>query len=337
MATPTKSYTKQVFSNWINMVGLAAVFGSGFIFGPWAFVVGLALEAFALWTIPDIPAVQRALDADAKQADLVRQRWYYLNVLWGIQPTTSGNWFIAEDTNWQSVISNRSPNGAIRFSELCAIVDGLLDFRKARPDAFTDDVLSQINERINGYLSLLYVVKTADDNIKQIDQRSLAAEFAKLQGAAKNADPSDRAGRIIMGERLRSIKARVDALPKLERRKDYADAQAENIYQQIKAMSVQIRTSGALEVGSLEANMLLNPMEALDSSGVDEMDVVAEVRGLTSNADADIDNPSLWNDLASKLNMPSAPVPALTADAPMGDGWFTSDPTERRPTKVRRA
>ena len=311
--TAKPNYKKMVFTHWWNLSYLTAVGFAGLIGGPFLFFLGLVVDGFAVWMVPDIPGVQRALDNITRQKKIEDQRTYYANALWNMQPPASDNpFFKTGKTDWVDLARNRANDEIIKFGSLCRNVADLWEFRKGRPEAVSEDVLIRIEEMINGYMSLLFVIKTATQNINAIDQKKLAGEFEKLRASTQAADPNDKAFRIVLAERLRSIKAKVDSLPKLERRRNLASAQAENIIQNVEALAIQIKTQGAVELGAavMDTGFLLD----MDNS-VDMMEVATEVRGLTapSSMELDVENPALWDDLAAKLGTsgPTTPAPAL--------------------------
>lgn len=304
-----QSYRWSVFKHWVNLAYLTGVVTLGLIGGVEVLGLGLLIEGFALWVLPDIPQVKLALDAVDRTARIERQRWYYLKVLWRVKPPEAGNPFISSAINWAGHVGNWNNTEIAKvFTRLCRLVEGLRDFQKARPESISNEALLRIDEMINGWLSLLYVLQTTDESLGQINQSALLKEFEKLKLAVDKADPDDKAIRIVLCERLRAIKSKVDSLPKLERRKALAQAQADGIVQHIEALSIQFRTAGVAEAGAL-----LDTSTMLDTTtSFDELETAAEIRGLTSGADLDMDNKEVWADISSALgHEQSVPAPAF--------------------------
>ena len=291
------NYTKLVFNHPINytfMTEVMLAFVSG---NTVAGVFGAIVEALSMWMVPDLKSVQLSIDNSERVRSIERQRWYYLKTLWNVaQP--GGMWFSSNTKSWTWYV-NRSdgPNGA-QFEKLCTVVKEMTELMKAGQTTITNDQILRVEEMINGYLSLLAVVKATSSGLSQINVSALSDDFEKLQRTAKTLDPRDKAGRIIVGERLKSIKSMVDSIPRLKRRKEFAEAQASNIAGYVEAMGMQVRTSGALGIESTVSDVLFETPEVT----VDELEIAAEIRGITSSADADVDNPEMWEDLASKLS-----------------------------------
>ena len=309
-----QSYTWPLFKNWMNLTYLAGVGFAGLIFGLPALGLGLALECGALWILPDIAAVQRSLDSGDRASKIERQRWYYLKILWQIsEPVTSNPMELLFSTpvKWKDMVDRyRATDDQNTFKRLCQTVEELKELQKARPDAISADQLLRLDEMINSWLGLLSIIDTTDTTINQMNPTSLAIELAKLKKQAEQSDPNDKATQIVLGERLRSIKTKVENLPKLQRKKALVQAQADNIVSQIESASTKARTSGALDTSNM-----LDVSGLFDSPDVevDAIEMAAEMRGVASGVDIDLSDTAMWDDIGAKLgNKPKA----LTQEEP---------------------
>lgn len=308
-----QSYLWPVFKHPFNMAYLVGVVFAGMSQGIHVLILGLVVEAAAMWLLPDLPSVQRGIESALRVERIERQRWYYLRTLWSVEEPRSSNPFVSTTVEWSRLFSKWAEGEQGTFIRLCRIVEELQGYQEAHPESVTDDLILRMDEMINAWLGLLYLISNTNSSITLIDQASLAKEFAKLKEQADKADPNDKATRIVLGERLRTIKAKTDNLPKLERRKALAQAQADTIVAQIEALSTQVRTAGAVEAGTL-----LDTSAMLDGgvfqSGPDEVELAAEIRSLTSGSDLDLDNKAVWDDIGSKLGTDK---PALTHEEPV--------------------
>lgn len=313
--TKTSNYTAQVFKHWMNLAFLAGVGFLGIIGGWELAVLGLLVEAGILWTVPDFPGVKRTLDNEARVKKLEAQRKYYLKMLWAMAPTGTNLFFTPIQVDWYKEASGYSCTSGgdfEKFKGLCKIINDLRGMENDQPGSVSADVIIRIEEMLNGYLSLLLVARTATENIQSINKDKLSREFDALRKATEDADPTDKAFRVVLAERLRSLKTKVDSLPRLERRKSLAMAQAENIVQSIEASAIQLRTQGAVELGAFTDTTLIVDMEA----PVDELEIAAEVRGITSSSyELDVLDTTVWDDMAKKLGAPTKPPKTMKAPA----------------------
>lgn len=311
LTKPTTNYTVQVFKHWMNLSLLGCI-GFLALVGGWAMAsFGLLIEVGVLWMVPDFPGVKRSLDNDVRTKKLESQRTYYVHTLWKYSPVQTNPFFAPAHTDWYSALyGSRFDDEVSKFVSLCKTVNELREVKDGQPSSVSEDVLIRIDEMINGYLSLLLVAKTASKNIGTIDKATLAREFEKLRASTQAADPNDKAFRVVLAERLRSIKTKVDSLPRLERRRDLALAQAENIVQAIEASAIQLRTQGALDAGVFADTNLLVDMD----NPVDELEIATEVRSLTSSTmELDVLDQGVWDDISSKLG--GTPAPALESSS----------------------
>lgn len=326
MADLKPSYTSQVFKHWLNLTFLAVVFGGGLTFGFPILALGLVLEGLALWVLPDFPVIKQSLDSASRIERIERQRWYYLRVLWGVDKPDVNNvleMLFSSAPNWTESIDRRfryaSTDNLGIFVRLCKVITNLRELQVARPNAISNDQLLRLDEMINGWLGLAYLVANTEESLTQIDQKALVKDFEKLKTKVEKTDPNDRALRTVLGEQLRTIRSKVDSLPKLERRKALAQVQADTIVQQIEAVSTQARSSVAIEAGvALDTSMMMDSV--LSDGNLDEVELQAEVRGVTSGSSFDLDDPTVWDDINSKLGtkpkqLESQELPPINLDS----------------------
>lgn len=274
-----------VFQHWVNLVYLALVGGALVVGHPFLAALGLLVEGLTLWIVPDIPGVQRYLTNQKRLGQICAQRNTFVKTLWDGEPV--GNLlFLPQDPQF---IMPRNTDASQTFFRLHRLIYNL-------PTEVTDDVKIRLREMLNGYLSMLVVSDAALRSIGMINRDGLAKEFERLRKEMEKSDTQDKAFRVVLAERLRSIKAKTDALPRLERRSALALAQAENIVQAIEASVIQLQTQGAVDVGAFASTPLL------DTPMFDDMEIATEVRGLTSGTlELDVLDPKVWEDISNTL------------------------------------
>lgn len=303
------NYRRAVLTHWANLtgVGVAGVLGAA-AFGPVGlFAVGVA-EALALWIVPDIPSVQKRLDATEKDDTLETRRWYYLNALWRVQRPVSTNPFFAQrPVRWAEVEGRRynteDDNQFTTFIRLVQIVEGLYSLRTIRPDAVTVAQIGRIDDTINGWLARLYTAKNITDTLAQMDRSVLADELARLEKMYATIDPKDTSSQVVLGERLRALQAKADLIPALEKKRGLVLAEADTIVQQIETLNAQARTSGLAEGAGL-----LDTATVEGITGYDEVTAAAEVRGILSNTDPA--DPKVWENLRKAVGTTPDTPPA---------------------------
>ena len=105
-----------------------------------------------------------------------------------------------------------------------------------------------------------------------------------------------RADRIVLAERLRTLKQKVEELPKLEQRFGLAVAESERIVDDIEAFLLQAKTSGGSNISLLDG--MVDRYDLLDSD-LDRAMVSSEVRGMLDGADEE----STWDEVAEGLGL----------------------------------
>jgi hypothetical protein len=296
-----KNYRWKTFKHWANLAfvggaGIAAAAGGGLP------LLGLAalVEAGVLWIAPDIKGVQRALDISTRGEDRERKRRYYAHALWGVgvPKSSPASMFVEEKTDWHKVLNpdwGRGPNEEQRlFLRLLEIVVELEAIQQHRPEALPAIRIEQVDDAINMWLQRLYIAKGIQTRLNTLNQADLVWEFEQLQDKAKRAD--SRADKIVIGERLRSLKQKVEELPKLEQRLGLARAEAERIVDEVESFLLQVRTAGTSDVAMLDG--LVDRYDMLDSD-FDRVLVASEVRGMLSG----VDDESAWDDVAEGLGI----------------------------------
>lgn len=283
-----KNHTWGVFTHWANLTFLGGSVLAGMAFG-WPVVALAALaEGLALWSLPDIPAIKRSLDAEAKGSQFEDQRRYYLRKIFDEAPKapTSGvlSFFVSKPTDWAlygQVLSSRKRD---QYNRLVAIVKELKSIREVHPDRVNTSQIQQIDQAINTWLNLVYIAKTLAGTLTEMEPADLEEEALALEAKLKQAE-GDRAETIVLQQRLLNLNQKVTARPKLESRRGLALAQAEKIFGQAEAFLSTVKTSGQSDPTALD--FMVDHYQLLEG-GMDTAAVQNEIHMLTSNADQDL-------------------------------------------------
>jgi len=298
---PKGSYRWKTFKHWTNLAflggaGIAAAAGGGLP------LLGLALlaEGALMWIAPDMKSVQRALDQDGKTESLEAKRRYYVQALWNVTPPKGSalGMIVEERPNWRAVISDewgrRISDEQRTFLRLLDIVGELETIHQHRPEAVAPAQVEQIDDAINAWLQRLYIARGLKARLGTMSQADLVDEFEQLQEKARTAE--GRADKIVIGERLRTLKQKVEELPKLEQRLGLSIAEAERIVDDIEAFLLQVKTAGTADASMLEG--MVDRYNLLDSD-FDRVLVAAEVRSMVTG----VDDQDAWAEVAKGLGM----------------------------------
>jgi hypothetical protein len=306
----TPNYRMAFLTHWLNLSFLAGGIVIGLASGGMTglFVV-LGIEVAFLWILPDLALVQRFLTVTAKTEDVDEQRWYYLRSLWGLEPDQSLGFLGAVfgvDVAWHQLDLN--PDSGYRrvrnqdstmehkrtFLRMCEVVHELRKLHDVRKSSISTSQIRKLDEMINNWLALHNTAKDAKAALLRMDKDSLRTEFGRLREQAAEADPSTR---IVISERLRTLKSKVESIPKLERREGLAVAQAEGIAHHIEKVNQQVRSAGMADVSSKLLDTTVDNL--VDVSVIDDLEVISDTRDALSGTSMDDDG--LWEEIGDAL------------------------------------
>lgn len=287
---PDKNYRWKTFSHWLNLaflgVGSVVAIASGGL--PLLGLVALA-ELGVLWVAPDIKAVQQSFDRASKVEDRDRRNLYYIQALWDVRIPSRGL-FVESRVVWGNYL--HSTPSTRTFLRLREIVQELETIRVHRPEALSSNRIEQVEDAITMWLQNMYTAQNIYDRLCTVNRKSLIQEFNRLQEQSMGGE--SRADKIVLGQRLRALKTKVEELPALEQRMGLAEAEAARIQDALENLLLQVRTAGV-------------PNEALIDGLVDRYDLSegdldriaqSEIRGLTSANDT-----ATWEDVADGLGI----------------------------------
>jgi len=295
------NYKAAFFKHWLNLTFLAATAAAAFAVDWKLGVAGLLVEGATLWVVPEFKSVQKALDASQKASKIDSQRCYYIKMLWNIE-IERGNALFRNTIDWTEVVSEGRGNDEYRnaFNRMVRIVESLKELQKMHPDTISSNEMVRMDEWINRWLELQYQVRNISDTLRLIDRSSLAQELQRLEQMARTSG-NDRAARIVLAERFRTLKRKAESIPKHERRKGLWMAQAESIVQHMEELNTNVRMAGISDAGFL---MDFSAFDNLMGSGDDifeNAEASSEVRDMSLSGEFNLDDPEMWGNLRQQL------------------------------------
>jgi hypothetical protein len=295
------NYKAAFFKHWINLTFLAATVGAALAVDWKLGVAGLLVEGAALWVLPEFKSIQSNLDAGNRMAKIENQRRYYVKMLWKVEVPT-GNFLFRQSPDWTEATPPYSTSEETRiFQRMITIVNSLRELQKMHTDQISENEILRMEELINRWMELQYLVRNIDDTLRQIDRRALAAELARLEQTARTAG-NDRTARIVLAERFRTLKRKAESIPRHERKKGLWLAQAESIVQRMEEINTNIRTAGVSDAGFL---MDFSAFDTMDDSLFENAEASSEVRDLSMSGtgDLNLDDPEMWGSLRQQLGV----------------------------------
>lgn len=269
-------YRWQAFSHWLNLGFLAASGLAVVALGPVALIPALALEAGALWVVPDLPPFRRKVDQRLEFKDLMVERAYYLDQLWGLRPEPPRRLgarmasLLAE-----TVVDDlddrieRLDSRAAEYLELRQTVRKLRELRQLRDVKLREFELARFELVINGYLRLLISSRVLAEGIARLDETRLRRELTEVYQQLEDADKSQL--RAVLTERKRLCEARLARLPKLVATLELFRTRADTIVDQMRNIHSQVLADPGMDVtaylGDLveRHEMLVDPLGTLEA------------------------------------------------------------------------
>jgi len=244
---PAKSgrYRWHAFTHWLNLGFLAATGVAAVVLGPVALIPALAVEAGALWVVPDLPPFRRSVDEHVELKDVLVERAYYLNQLWGLNPPPRRSFGsrlaglfgerVVDDLDERL---RRLDSKQSEYLELRQTVRKLRELRQLRDVKLREHEFARFELVINAYLRLQVASRVLADAISRLDEERLRRELAEVSEQLERAGKAQL--RAVLTERKRLCEARLARLPKLMATLELFRTRADTIVDQMRNIHSQV-------------------------------------------------------------------------------------------------
>ncbi len=247
-------YRWEVFRHWANLALIAAGGVAGAVHDPmwWAFTAVAA--GGVLWVVPDMPPVRAAIDKRYRASDLLRERAYYLNELWGLnEPPPRGGWlkrlFVTEEApDPDAYIRDRSSLACRDYLEMREIVRKLGEMRAVPGTKLSSADVDRLELVINGYLRLLIAMRPLSAALQRLDVPKLQREVRELERELPEADLTVKP---VLMERLRIARAQLERYPRLEATLSLLRTRAQDMAHQIRHIHGQVLANPGQDVHAM--------------------------------------------------------------------------------------
>ena len=273
----TGRYRWAAFSHWTNLGLLALGAAAAVAVGPVALLALIPVEAGALWIVPDLPNFRAAVDKDLANADLYKERAYYMEQLWGLHPLppkslgerVAGLFTEKEELSLDDRVMRRNNQSFNEYLEMRQIIAKLRELRQLRDVSIREHEFARFEQVINGYLRFMIACRALANAVNNLDGDQLQRELQEVDTKlSRTTNPELRA---VLGERKRLCKARLDRLPKLEATLELFRTRAETIVYQMRNIQSQVLADPGMNVNAYLDDMverheiLSDPIGTLES------------------------------------------------------------------------
>ncbi len=238
-------YRWRAFSHWLNLGFLAASGAAVVVLGPIALIPALAVEAGALWVVPDLPPFRRSVNEQLEYKDVLVERAYYLHQLWGLRPPARRSFgaklaglFAETVTDDLDDRIERLDTRAAEYLELRRTVRKLRELRELRDVKLHEHELARLELVINGYLRLQVAARVLAKAVSNLDETKLRRELQEVVEQLEGVGKGEL--RAVLTERKRLCDARLARLPKLVATLELFRTRAETIVNQMRNIHSQV-------------------------------------------------------------------------------------------------
>jgi hypothetical protein len=248
-----RPYRWLAFTHWANLTLLATTGIAGAVVDPIIWLLAAPLEMGALWVVPDLPMFRAGVDQRQVGEDLMKERAYYLEQLWGLLPSKKSlgrrfvEWFadLGEDDLDDRVIQR---NGSFQHYEaMRGLIAKLVEVEKVRGMRIVSNEMSRLQQVVNGYLRYLVACGSLEEALRVVDAKSIRNEVASIDQRLGDADPSLRA---VLLERRRLCEAHLERLPRLRATLELLRTRAEAIVYQMQNLHGQVLADPGVDVNA---------------------------------------------------------------------------------------
>ena len=249
----TGRYRWRAFSHWLNLGFLAASGLAVVVLGPVALIPALALEAGALWVVPDLPPFRRSVDEQLEFKDLLVERAYYLHQLWGLRAEPKRKLGARLASLFAETVVDNLDDRIVgldtrtaEYLELRQTARKLRELRELRDVKLREHELARLEQVINAYLRLLVASRVLAEAIARLDETRLRRELHEVSDQLERAEKAEL--RAVMTERKRLCEARLARLPKLLATLELFRTRADTIVDQMRNIHSQVLADPGMNV-----------------------------------------------------------------------------------------
>lgn len=286
----TGPYRWHSFKHWIHLSLLAATGVAGATIDPALFLLAIPLEMGALWIIPDLPNFRAGVDRKVSREELMRERSYCLDQLWGLRPEKK-TWQ-GEYLSWLVEVEREDLDSRVlqpdedfqRYGELKEILQKLTELETVRGVPFVTRDALRVEQVINGFLRYLIACDSLEQALRNMNPDKVESEIEDIEAQLKDADQGLRA---VLLERLRLREAQRERLPKLKATLELFRTRAETIVYQMRDIYGQALADPGMNVNTFLEDLLTKQELMADPLGDLEADrAVRELLGSVENPGA---------------------------------------------------
>lgn len=247
-------YRWEVFRHWANLALIGLGGAAGMLHDPMWFAFTAVAAGGVLWVVPDMPPIRAAIDKRYRARDLLRERAYYLNELWGLNPPPPrGNWLKRliveeEEADPDRFIRDRSSLACRDYLEMREIVCKLGEMRVVPGTKLSQTDLDRLELIINGYLRLLIAMRPLSAALQRLDVQKLQREVHDLERQLPSADLTVKPALI---ERRRIAMAQLERYPRLEATLQLLRTRAQDMAHQVRHIHGQVLANPGQDVHAM--------------------------------------------------------------------------------------
>ena len=282
------SYRLHAFTHWLNLAFLAGAGVAGVVIDPVIWMVAAPLEMGAMWVLPDLPNFRARVDQQQAARDLIRERAYYLQQLWGLAPRrlSRAEWIIGlfadfERDDLDARVLKKDP-AFQQYAEMRQIISELTDLEKVRGEPIVSNEINRLEQVINGYLRYLMGCKSLDAALRGVDSTRLKKELVDLEAQVKNATPDLRS---VLFERKRLCETQLEKIPKLQATLELFRTRAEAIVYQLRNLKGQVLADPGVNVNAFLEDLV--EKHEIMADPLSELEADQAVREILHSSDAD--------------------------------------------------
>ena len=270
-------YRWKAFTHWLNMGAMVAGGAAAVALGPLALLALVPIEAGVLWVVPDLPGFRKATDEALDQEELMQEREYYMDQLWGLRPQRpkgfgqklKGLFVTTPTVDLEDRVMNRKDPSFRHYMEMKGIIAKLHELEQLRGVSIPERQFARFEMVINSYLRIVIACRAIGSALQASNASQLKRELAEVEDKL-SAGPRGEL-RAVLLERQRLLKARLAKLPKLQATLELFRTRADTIVYQMQNIHSQVLADPGMNVTSFleqvveRHEMLVDPIGTLEA------------------------------------------------------------------------